>query len=116
MAEIDKTYERSAFRLGRLYQQVGRSEDGKQMLDFMEEMEKNQSRYSQALITLQNHPEYPENHIAASRLQTYAGKPGIAVSLLKRARKRFPNDRHIKDELRQTLLDAGRKAEAGLIK
>ncbi len=112
VAKEDVRYDKTAYRLGRLYQQNGRTEEGAKLLGLYGTMDKNRKLLGEAVERLRKHPEKPESYGRLAAIYQDADDPGTAVLLLRYALRRFPNDTSILSRLRKALLDAGRVTES----
>jgi tetratricopeptide (TPR) repeat protein len=108
----DLAFERAAYRLGRLYQQNGKTAEGQALLQQFSEMDKNLSQVGEGVKALQKSPDKPESYIRMAGLMQKKGEAGYGIALLRRALQRFPNDAKLRESLRDLLTESGRQSEA----
>jgi cytochrome c-type biogenesis protein CcmH/NrfG len=115
ISKDDIRYENVAYRLGQLYRQNGRVDEGTGLMGFYSVIDKNQKKLSDAVAALRKSPNKPEGYLVVADVYVRAEEYGLAVALLRHARQRFPGDTKIVPALRETLIKAGRKTEAGAL-
>ncbi len=108
----DVAYEKTAFRLGMLYQQSGKQAAGAKLLKLYKVMERNRVVLGEAITHLRKHPDQPSAYRKVARLYDEAGESGVGAAILRRALKRWPDDRRVGGDLQLMLWNSGRKTEA----
>lgn len=112
VAREDIRYDKTAYRLGRLYQENGRADEGSKLLTLYRIMERNRGDIGQAVSRISKHPEQSAHYGRLAKLYQMMEENGLAVALLRHALRRFPEDTALRRQLREALLKAGRKTEA----
>ena len=116
VARIDLRYDRTAYRLGRLYQESDRLEEGRKLLALYAEMDRNRQKVADAVSNLRKNPDQAAAWFKLASIYRITEPPGQAVALLRYSLRRFPSDAHLKKELREALEESGRHTEAAILK
>jgi cytochrome c-type biogenesis protein CcmH/NrfG len=115
VAKEDVRYDKTAYRLGRLYQQNGKPAEGAKLLEMYADMEKNRKMLGEAVDRLRKHPDNAENYQRLAAIDTKAEDFGTAIAVVRHALKRFPKNALLKRQLHDSLIAAGRKTEAAKV-
>jgi Flp pilus assembly protein TadD len=112
VAALDSQFNNVLWRLGGIYRQEGRKEEGRKLLTTFETLDRNTIAYETAQNRLRTRPNNADIHYQLAKYHLAAQEIPQAIVELRRVLELRPEDAKARQDLRETLTRNGRLTEA----